>query len=200
MIASRPLLFFIRHGETDWNAEGRFQGQRDIPLNDLGRVQAEECGTKLARVAARLGFDIGDLSYVASPLSRTRETMEIARASMGLPPDTYRQDERFKELSFGAWEGYTIRELTKRDPEGLKARDIDRWHYAPPGGENYVDLTARIAPAVSDINRPAVIVAHGGTARALFALTGVADRGAALSMEITQGVVFVVGPRGLERH
>src|SRR4051794_29820914 len=73
-------LYFIRHGETDWNAEARLQGQRDVPLNDFGRVQAEEAGARLRGLV--LHYE--DLDYVASPLSRTRETMERMREAIAL--------------------------------------------------------------------------------------------------------------------
>ena len=75
-------LYFIRHGETDWNVEARLQGQRDVPLNDFGRVQAEEAGARLRGLV--LHYE--DLDYVASPLSRTRETMERMREAIGAPP------------------------------------------------------------------------------------------------------------------
>ncbi len=98
-----PVLVFIRHGETDWNVEGRLQGRRDIPLNDTGRWQARRNGTAImAAMPEAGGFD-----FVASPLSRSRETMEILRAAMGLPPQGYATDDRLKELTFGAWEGFT---------------------------------------------------------------------------------------------
>ena len=78
----RPTIYFIRHGETDWNLEGRLQGQKDIPLNDLGRVQAEEAGRRLQKLVPL--FE--DLDYVASPMLRTRETMERLREAIGLYP------------------------------------------------------------------------------------------------------------------
>src|SRR3954454_16381515 len=92
---AKPLshtLYFIRHGETDWNAEARLQGQRDIPLNDFGRVQAEEAGARLRALV----LHYADLDYVASPLSRTRDTMELMREAIGLAPRVYREDERLK--------------------------------------------------------------------------------------------------------
>ena len=76
-------LYLVRHGQTDWNAEARFQGQMDIDLNDLGREQARQNGIKLGRL---LGSEISRFDFVASPMSRTRETMEVARAAVGLDP------------------------------------------------------------------------------------------------------------------
>src|SRR5689334_12381899 len=112
-MTSLPTLIFIRHGETDWNVEGRLQGQRDIPLNDTGRAQARRNGTAIkAAMPETVGFD-----FVASPLSRSRETMEIVRAAMGLPAENYTTDDRLKELTFGAWEGLTDEDLRAVNPE-----------------------------------------------------------------------------------
>src|ERR1044071_2779885 len=106
-----PTLVFFRHGETDWNVEGRLQGQRDIPLNALGRKQATHCGEILRDLFVRERIDVTTLDFICSPLGRARDTMELARASLGLPPKDYRIDERLTEVTFGEWEGYTLAEL-----------------------------------------------------------------------------------------
>ncbi len=185
-------LYFIRHGETDWNLEGRLQGQRDIPLNDLGRVQAEEAGRRLQGLVAQPE----DLDYVASPMSRTRETMEILRAAIGLHPTAYRIDERLREITFGAWEGLTWKQVRKAHPDAAQARERDKWGYVPPAGESYAMLAERVRPIVGDLTRDTVIVAHGGVARAFLAnLCGVARQDAP-RVDIWQGKVLVFEGRG----
>jgi probable phosphoglycerate mutase len=185
---SRPILYFIRHGETDWNLEGRLQGQRDIPLNDLGRVQAEEAGRRLLGLAG----NVEDLDYVASPMARTRETMEIVRQSIGLHPTAYRTDDRLIELTFGEWEGLTWKEVRKADPGRAALRERDKWSYVPPGGESYALLTERVRPVLDGLTRPTVIVAHGGVARAFLALACGLSRRDAASVDIWQGRVLVI--------
>jgi broad specificity phosphatase PhoE len=180
-------LYFVRHGETDWNVEARLQGQRDVPLNDFGRVQAEEAARRLRGLVTRYE----DLDYVASPLSRTRETMERMRQAAGLHPTFYRVDERLKELSFGAWEGLTWKEVRAREPQAAAGRQRDKWNYAPPGGESYAMLAERVAPAVADLKRDAVMVSHGGVARALLALLGHASHSEAPITDIWQGKILV---------
>jgi probable phosphoglycerate mutase len=189
---SRPKIYFIRHGETDWNLEGRLQGQKDIPLNDVGRVQAEEAARKLEALVPH--FE--DLAYVASPMTRTRETMEILRATLGLHPEVYRLDDRLVELTFGVWEGMTWKEVRKAEPALAALREQDKWHYAPPGGgESYAMLVDRIRPILDDLTRDTVIVAHGGVARAFLAICcGVSSRQAA-SMDIWQGRILVIEGR-----
>jgi probable phosphoglycerate mutase len=189
---SRPKIYFIRHGETDWNLEGRLQGQKDIPLNDVGRVQAEEAARKLEALVPH--FE--DLAYVASPMTRTRETMEILRATLGLHPEVYRLDDRLVELTFGTWEGMTWKEVRKAEPALAALREQDKWHYAPPGGgESYAMLVDRIRPILDDLTRDTVIVAHGGVARAFLSICcGVSSRQAA-SMDIWQGRILVIEGR-----
>jgi probable phosphoglycerate mutase len=189
---SRPKIYFIRHGETDWNLEGRLQGQKDIPLNDVGRVQAEEAARKLQALVPHYE----DLAYVASPMTRTRETMEILRATLGLHPEVYRLDDRLVELTFGVWEGMTWKEVRKAEPALAALREQDKWHYAPPGGgESYAMLVDRIRPILDDLTRDTVIVAHGGVARAFLSICcGVSSRQAA-SMDIWQGRILVIEGR-----
>src|ERR1700759_4944883 len=85
----RRKLYFVRHGETDWNAERRLQGRRDIPLNAMGRKQAAQCGGLLRDLFAISGATAQQFAFTASPLSRARETMEILRTELGVPPQDY---------------------------------------------------------------------------------------------------------------
>jgi probable phosphoglycerate mutase len=191
MSPSRPTIYFIRHGETDWNLEGRLQGQKDIPLNDVGRVQAEEAGRRLKELVP----NYEDLAYVASPMSRTRETMERLRKAIGLHPESYRLDGRLVELTFGEWEGLTWKEVRKQEPQAAALRERDKWNYVPPRGESYAMLAERVRPILSDLTRATVLVSHGGVARAFLALVcGVSTRNAA-SMDIWQGKVLVIDGR-----
>lgn len=180
-------LYFIRHGETDWNAEGRLQGQKDIPLNDLGRVQAEEAGLILQGLAA----DVGDLDWWVSPLARTRETAERMRAAMGLHPTYYRTDERLKELTFGRWEGMTWKEVRRADAARARERERDKWSAVPPDGESYALLAERVSSFVSTLRRDSVVVSHGGVARAMMALYASYAQPRAAVEDIWQGRVLV---------
>jgi probable phosphoglycerate mutase len=182
-----PTLYFVRHGETDWNAEARLQGQQDVPLNDFGRVQAEEAGERLRRFVP--SFE--SLDYVASPLSRTRETMERLRSTLGMDPVSYRVDERLKELTFGSWEGQTWKELRAREPHLAAQRQRDKWGLVPPGGESYAMLADRVAPALADLTRDAVVVSHGGVARVLLAILCNVSRRQAPIADIWQGKILV---------
>lgn len=162
-----PFLVFIRHGQTDWNAEGRMQGQRDIPLNDTGRGQARRNGAALRDYLKEKDISLDDLSYFVSPLSRAVETMELVCGELGLSMDLCQRDERLREITFGAWEGYTIPELAEQTPELTAARKADKWGFVPPEGESYRMLASRIDAWLATVTRPAVVVSHGGVMRVL---------------------------------
>ena len=156
-------VYFVRHGETDWNAERRYQGQVDIPLNETGRAQARRNGIALSKALGRRDA----IDFVASPLCRARETMELVREGMGLPREGYRLDQRLKELSYGSWEGKLQADLPRLDPEGLATRKLDPFRWRPVGGESYADLLVRSCDWLESISRDTVVVAHGGVSRCL---------------------------------
>lgn len=183
-----PLIYFVRHGQTAWNAEQRLQGQADTDINALGREQADRNGARLAEL-------IGDpqaFDFVASPLRRTRETMERVRKAMGLDPMAYRTDEQLVEVHFGDWQGYTFAELDVRLPGSSEARQHDKWDFVPPGeqGESYEMLTARVRPWLAEIRQPTVCVTHGGVVRAIFRLIEVMPKSKAAALEIPQDRVL----------
>lgn len=179
------LIYMVRHGQTDWNAESRLQGQKDIPLNETGRRQATGNGLTLARI---LGRDASAFDFVSSPLGRTRETMERLRRAMDLDPLDYRVDERLKEVSFGAWEGFTLPELKRRTPERIAARRMAKWDFIPPGAdaESYEILSWRVGAWLKDVSKPTICVSHGGVIRALFKLLGEMEPDEAAAAAIPQ--------------
>ncbi len=181
-------LWFIRHGETDFNRDGRLQGQQDIALNAKGREQAGAVGRALRKLAGAemAALDIAS-AFVGSPFARTRRTMELARAAMGFDPSAYALDDRLKELTFGEWEGFTWPEIEARDPAGAAARAANKWDFTPPGGESYAGLARRVAPWVETIEGDLFVASHGGVARALmYLIAGVAPEKAA-EIPIQQG-------------
>lgn len=162
----RVPLIAIRHGQTDWNAEGRLQGQRDIPLNDTGRAQAVRNGQTLAGLIT----DPDDWDFISSPLGRTLETMQIVRAQLDLDAHAFSRDAAIVEASFGAWEGFTMDELKQRDRAAYRARKDDRWGAVPPGGESYAMVGIRVGAWLETLTRPTVAVCHGGVIRVLRAI------------------------------
>ncbi len=154
-------ILLARHGETDWNREGRFQGHADPPLNDTGRAQAVELGEALR--ADELA------AIYSSPLRRALETAEVVAASRGLEPIPV---EWLREIDVGSWQGLTRPEIEQRFP-GQFARWLD-YEQGWEDGESYDELGRRVVSALLELaDRHAgeriLAVTHGGPIRAAFA-------------------------------
>jgi broad specificity phosphatase PhoE len=195
-----PLFYFVRHGETDWNAERRLQGQLDIALNDIGRRQSAQCGSTLRGLIAARRKAPADFAFISSPLSRARETMEILRGGLDLPRDGYAIEPRLAELSFGRWEGLTYAEVRALDSAALAVRERDKWNFTTPDGESYAGLLARVRAWHTGVTGDIIVAAHGGVARALMVLFGVRTPQDAPHGDVEQGVVYEFGPGVMKQH
>ena len=182
-------LFFIRHGETDWNVAQRYQGQTDVPLNDNGRGQAPRNGRVLAE---RLGAGASSFAYVSSPLERATETMELVRAGLGLEPAAFAKDARLSEIHFGQWEGQLWGDLPRTDPVGFAARKADTWSWVPGGGESYAMLADRVAPWLASLERDTLAVSHGGVSRVVRGLVLGLEGRAVPGLEVPQDKVLML--------
>ena len=199
-VVPRPVIYYVRHGLTDWNVQHRLQGRHDVPLNALGRAQAVRCGEILHDLFLRDGGKAEDLDYVSSPLIRARTTMEIMRSTLGLESTGYGVDTRLAEISFGEWEGLTYADVLARDKDIAIKRESDKWGFRPPGGESYAQVTARISQWYATLERDTVVAAHGGTARALIAHLALAPAQDATHHSVDQGVVYVFAGNRLARY
>jgi len=160
---SQPRLVLVRHGVTDWNREGRFQGHRDPPLGVAGTHEA-------ALVAERLAGDprLRPVRIVTSTLGRARQTAEAIAAATGAPME---EDARLIEIGQGEWEGRTHAELEVDDADRYLAWRTAPGIRRPPGGEAIEAATRRVtellAELVADERWPTCVVSHGGTLRIL---------------------------------
>ena len=158
----RRVLYVARHGETDWNAQVRWQGHTDIPLNDAGRAQARALAQRLR--AAKLA------GVVASDLSRAHETAKIVAVELGL--SVAYTDHELRERAFGVFEGLTREQCETLHPEAWAAWLESR--QPPAGGEGHdlviariVAALGRVAERVATVDAPALVVTHGGALRAM---------------------------------
>jgi len=191
-----PLVYIARHGQTVWNAESRLQGQADTDLNPLGCEQATRNGHRLAEFV----HNPEDFDFVASPMRRTRQTMERIRAAMRLDPRAYRTDPRLVEMSFGDWQGFTFPELEARHLGSGRERRLDKWNFLPPGegAESYQMLLERVKPWFDALDRQTVCVTHGGVVRALFRMVlGMPEKEAA-NLNVPQDRLLRLEGRRLE--
>jgi broad specificity phosphatase PhoE len=195
-----PAIYYIRHGETEWNADGRLQGAQDTALNALGRTQAAQAGGILADLLVRDGCDKSQLPYVSSPLLRARTTMELMRGALELPPRVYATDDRLREIGYGKWEGFTLAEMQAADPVFFAQRLADKWRVAPEGGETYEAVQQRMSDWYAQVKADTVVVAHGGTARALMVALGFETPQSAADLPIAQGAVYVFSGGRLDKY
>jgi alpha-ribazole phosphatase len=159
-------LLLVRHGQTSYNHEIRFMGQRDIPLNESGREQVQA-------VAKRLANERPAAIY-SSHLGRARETALAIQAAIPSHPEV-QIDPRLTEGHFGDWEGHTYEELRQRDAERLASWEADRLNVPPPNGESLHTLAKRVQAAYDEIcaahpDDTVIITAHGGSLQVLITL------------------------------
>jgi len=159
-----PRLILVRHGQTAWNAEKRYQGQTDVKLGDIGQQEAAALGGRLAteRIDAALSSD----------LSRTLQTAEAILAHHAC---ALHKEPRLREICMGAWEGLTYEEIRAQDPERLGRWRNDPLEVAPPGGETLAELAQRVEVLLAELvlrsaDETLLLVSHGGTLSVLLCL------------------------------
>jgi broad specificity phosphatase PhoE len=148
-------IWILRHGQTDWNVEGRYQGQADRPLNAVGLAQAEAAAAQLQGKCFA--------AIYSSDLQRARVTAEIIAGQLGLPVQV---DRRLREVNQGEWEGMLTADIQQRYAEEWAERRADRLHAAPPGGESLAQVAARVLEGLYAIaqrhpEQRILIVSHG---------------------------------------
>lgn len=159
----KARLLLVRHGQTASNAQARFMGQLDIPLDEVGHAQAQA-------VAQRLAAERPAAIY-SSDLVRARETASAIQSAIdsGVP---LKIDTRLREINLGDWQGRTYAELREQDPQALVKWETGRTEFAAPNGETLSEFAARVQAAYRDIcfahsDDTAIVAAHGGVLQVL---------------------------------
>jgi probable phosphoglycerate mutase len=189
------MIYLIRHGETEFNREGRYQGRVDSPLTSLGLAQARAMAGRLAELRAA---SPGDWRIDTSPLGRARRTAEIVAAAMQLGPP--RADERLIEVSYGALEGLTRQEADARWPELAGTPSM---FGCAPGGESFETLSARVGAWLAEAERRRevriVAVTHAGVIRTLRGLYLGLSLDAIRELDRPHGVIYALSSGRVER-
>lgn len=159
MIKTR--LYLVRHGNTLWNTQKRYQGWTDIDLSEEGRVQAELVGERFKEIEVD--------RVISSPLKRAVDTAEPIARARGLEVEL---DEHFKEINFGEWEGMNAKELISKYGDGYMNFFRDPFKYPCPGEGTFADVSVRVSEGIDNIfdknkGGQVAIVSHGGVLRLL---------------------------------
>lgn len=178
-------VFLIRHGETAWNAEGRFQGAQDSPLTAKGRVQADQVGRALDRLLP--GTD-GAQMHV-SPLGRARETADLIIAQLRGGADV-RIEPRLREVSIGPWDGLTHIDIDAGWPGALDGSSPFDWFFRSPDGETYDDAAARVQTWLAGIDGVTVAISHGLLSRIIRGVYLSLPQSKTLALPVEQGVIW----------
>lgn len=182
------MIWLTRHGETEFNREGRYQGAKDSVLTEKGREQAQRMG----RLLSTLIPDRSAVRLVSSPRGRARHTAELIALALGLP-GPIETDSRIAEISLGQWDGLTDEEIEAHSPgarDGLKGRE---WFFHGPDGERFDDLTLRLGDWLDETVRrdePVIAVSHGVSGAILRGLHGGQTRAEMLTGHAPQDAVF----------
>ena len=178
-----PEIYVLRHGQTEWNAAKRHQGQQDSALTPVGVGHAQAQGRILkASLKAPEKLD-----FFSSPSGRAWQTAGHALTQFGRP---VQPDARLMEVSFGLWEGLTDAEVDAEFPGNRIVTDVFDWHFTSPGGERLDHLVARTTSFLDDLTRPSILVLHGITSRVLRGVWLGLDRQGMSDIEGGQGNVF----------
>ena len=189
------MIYLVRHGQTQFNAEGRIQGAMDSPLTPLGVEQ----GTRLGALFASLVTP--DCRIIASPLGRAQHTARLIRDGAGLKSEI-ETEPRLAEISLGEWDGQLRADIEYAAPDFDAGRKRWTWFFDAPGGVSYEDMSARLVSWLEDaraFDGPVIAVSHGVTGRILRGLFLELSKDEAMRQEIPQDACFRLHGGAIER-
>ncbi|MBZ5759928.1 MULTISPECIES: histidine phosphatase family protein [Rhizobium] len=184
------MIYLVRHGQTEFNAAGRWQGQVDSGLTTLGRQQAERVGATLRGL-----IDPDSTAIFSSPLGRAADTAAIIAGAAGFG-DEIVFDPRLMEIGMGCWDGLTTYEIEMEWPGALDGLSRFEWFFHSPDGEGFAGFAERLLEALAEVKRhPAankIIVSHGVAGRVIRGIYADLEQADALGLDVPQDAIFAL--------
>jgi probable phosphoglycerate mutase len=184
-------VYLVRHGETEWNARGRYQGKLDSRLTHRGRKQACDAGRHLSQLLAGRH----DVALHISPLGRTRETAAIIRNFVDAAPI---HEPRIQEVSIGSWDGLTRADIDAGWPGRLNGCNAYDWFFRAPDGESYEEALARVCSWLKELKNVTIAVSHGLAGRIIRGAYLGLTRERTLSLPVHQEIIWHLVDRRVE--
>ena len=175
-------IYLVRHGETEWNSAGRFQGKLDSPLTENGTAQAEAFGRRLVEIGVQAD------AFEASPLGRTRQTASIIASCAQLPELKF--DNRLAEVSLGSWDGLTQIDIDAQWPRLLDGSTPFDWFFRSPDGESYEAATKRVIEWLGETQGVVIAVSHGLIGRIVRGTYLGLSKDDALGLPVPQDIIW----------
>ena len=189
------MIYLVRHGQTEFNREGRLQGSLDSPLTALGEAQARAIGRRLAELTS------ADTAIISSPQGRARRTAALLRESGGFSAEI-ELDPRLAEVSLGGWDGLTRTQIADADPGFSFEPPPPDWYFRSPDGESYADVATRVGDWVETFRRhpsDLIVVSHGVAGRVLRGIYAGTPVEEALRFPVPQDAIFQLHQERIER-
>ncbi len=191
------MIYLVRHGQTEFNLERRYQGGLDSPLTALGREQ----GRRLGALLAGLIETPADWTLVASPQGRAQATAGLIQERLRLPTPI-ETEPRLREITLGDWDGLTDEDIAVAYPGALDGLNRWDWHFHAPKGERYESMATRLGGWLQEAERSQrrlVVVSHGMSGRILRGHYAGLSRDEALRLDVPQDAVFRLADGRVER-
>lgn len=192
-------MYLIRHGETEFNVEGKFQGQSNSPLTENGKDQIYQVARMLKM---ELGDDIHNWEIISSPLGRAMDSTKILCETLAYDLTKVQTDERPAEVSVGDWAGLYIEDIKAQWPRLLEGTNHYNWYFNSLGGERYADVEGRVKAFLESVKdkEKLIVVAHGVTSRIIRGLYQNLDKDEALSLEVAHETFFKLADGDVKRY
>jgi len=191
------VIYLLRHGETIFNTQGRYQGELDSSLTAEGIEQVKN----ISRLVKLVIPDIEEYEIISSPLGRALQSTKIICETIGYNWERVTIDDRLREVSVGAWAGLTRKEIEDSWPDLMKNTDIYNWYFHSPDGESYESVVERVSDWLDSMkNKEKVIaVSHGLTGRVVRGVYKSLEKDLALRLEVSQNTFFQLTNQNIQR-